>query len=327
MKIFILLFFVFYSFVYSSDLLQVRISKIHGLITFVHSLSGQGHIVKSYKSIYENNIKNEEIKEFTEIVKKVYSAKIYGYKNEIYLYNVIKEQSTFVTNLSQLQKIIAQYKTSISDLELDKYYTILKNKLPIYEKLIYNDSLLKLQARKQELEVLIRKSDFEQLIYSAAHFYGVANKDIKTIYLSLYPITQGRSTMAFMLGNVESIGVLVNKKKLNLHWLLSATVFHEIVHTFYKQNYENIKKILYENNFIKYKEQIIFNESVATAFGAGWAFYKLTGLQSNGSWYNNATYDSIAKKIYPVISQYINDSKEIDNDFVKRCYAIYKSLK
>jgi hypothetical protein len=81
---------------------------------------------------------------------------------------------------------------------------------------------------------------------------------------------------------------------------------------------------LYKNHFVKYKEQSTFNESIATSFGAGWAFHEMTGLQSNGSWYNNRVYDEMAKKVYPMLSSYVNKSKEIDNEFVRKCYEIYK---
>lgn len=317
-KLFLLLFIACHTLLFSSNIVEVKISKIHGLTSFVQSLSGVGQTVKSYKSIYLEHYDANDLDTLKSIVEKVYLAKIYEYKNETNLYNVIKQQSSFINTVEELEEHVLKYKTSLSIAEIKSYFTFLERYLPIYEKLVFNDSITKLEDVKLRLEKFMATQNYDALIYKSANFYGVQNEDVAKITLSLYPITQGDSTLAFMLGNVESIGILVYRDKLNLQWLLSATIFHEIAHTFYKQNYDYIKQFLYKNNFKKYNEQTIFNESLATAFGAGWVFYELTSTQSNGRWYNNKTYDETAKSIYPLLSQYIKYGKKIDNEFVKK---------
>lgn len=303
---------------FSSNIVDIKISKIHGLVSFVYSLSDLKYSVKSYKKIYLQHYDAKSLDKPRLVVRKIYQAKIYNYKSETSLYHVIKEESVFVSSVSELEKNILKYKTSLTTDEIRSYFSYLKHFLPIYETLIYNDSLTKLQDVKSKIQTIMTNSNYDSLINQAASFYGVRAEDVPKIYLSLYPITQGNRTLAFMLGDVESIGVLVNRKKLNLFWLLSATIFHEIAHTLYKQNFDEIKQLLYRNKLAKYKDQKTFNESLATAFGAGWAFYRLTRLQSNGSWYNNNTYDKTAKYIYPMLSEYMIKRKKIDNNFVRK---------
>ena len=315
MKLLLVLITLFSTVVFAKPLVQVEISKVHGLVSFVHSLGGLPYSVKSYKKIYLKKYPNKNFSKLHKNLSKIYRTKIY---------NLIKKKSTFARSIKDLQERILREKSSISKAELREYFRYLKSYEASYHELIYDDSLAKLQSVKLKIEALMIKTNYDKLIQRAAFFYGVKKEDIPTLYLSLYPITQGNNTLAFMLDNVESIGVLVHKKKLNLEWLLSATIFHEIVHTFYKQNYDEIKQHLYRNKFIKYKQQKVFNESLATAFGAGWAFYQLTHLQSNGRWYNNKVYDKTAKKIYPLLSKYMKNSRKMDNEFVKKVQVIYK---
>lgn len=324
-----LVFFVFFfhSFLFSSEIIEIKISKLHGLVSFVHALADLPYSVKAYKKIYLEKENTEELERLTFVLAKVYKAKIYAYQQDKSLYHAIQRESAFINSIDALEERFSHYKVSLSQEILQEYFLFLRKFSILYEDLIYRDSIKKLEDVKVKLQKIMLDKNYDALIYQVAYFYGLPKSEIRTIYLSLYPIPHGDNTLAFMLGDVESIGVLVHKKKLNLEWLLSATIFHEIVHTFYQQNYDEIKKLLYANQFIKYADQKVFNESLATAFGAGWAFYKLTALQSNGRWYNNPIYNQTAKKIYPLLSFYMDNNKRIDNAFVQNMQKIYQEVR
>jgi len=302
---------------FSSEIVHVKISKIHGLVSFAHSLSNLPYNVKSYKTLYLKHYPKSSLTEIKNNTQKIYNTKVYNY---------IKQQSSFSLSITELQKRVLGDARFQNTKDINNYFLSLKNIMPRYEELIYDDSLKKLTEIKKQIKLLLLQTNYNHLIIRAAKFYGVKETDIPPVYLSLTPITQGKTTTAYMLGNVESIGILINKQRLNLPWLLSATLFHEIMHLFYKQNYNEIKDLLYQNNFVTYQNQKVFNESLATAFGAGWAFYKLTRKQSNGMWYNNQLYDKTAKSIYMMLSRYMQADKKLDDSFIQKMYENYQNL-
>ncbi len=328
--IFLFLFLLQFFNLFASEYVEIKISKLHGLISFSESIMKTHYSLKSFQNIYiqkygNNKLSQEKLFGLTKSYDYIKTARVYEYKKNINFYNMIKIESVVAENLDELKKISISYRNSVDEGSVNTYFEMLKYFLPIYEELIWNSNEQKLKLKGEEIKKAMDSADYDQLIVKAANFYGVKKNNIDKIYLALYPIPDGDKTLAFMLGNVESIGVLVNKPKSNITWLLSATIFHEIAHTIYDKNKEQIMSYFQNNKHAStQKVKNIFNESTATAIGAGWAFYEVSGgLHSNGKWYNNEEYDTFAKKIYPLVTKYISEKKSIDQSFIDSIVELY----
>ena len=330
MKKILLFILLLISFANASDYVEIKINKLHGLISFTESLVSTTYSLKSFKKTYNEKYQKDtqaqkKLSKYKTLYEKVKVSRIYNYKKTVNLYKMIKIESTFAKSLEELREMVFMHKTAIDKDKLREYFKLLKYFLPIYDELIWKKNYKKLISKAADIKELMIKSKYDLLIKRAARFYGLKSTQIETIYLSLYPIPSGNNTLAFMLGDVESIGVLTNKKKSNVMWLLSATVFHEIVHVFYDKQKKKIASYFknYKRKSTK-KVEKIFNESMATSIGAGWAFYKVSnGLVANGAWYNNKEYNRFAKIIYPTVSEYLDNNKTMDREFFSKIINLY----
>jgi len=156
--------------------------------------------------------------------------------------------------------------------ELQRYFIYLNKLMPRYEKSIWIKEYDKLVKRKNTIIKLMDKYNYDDLIKKVAHFYDVDIKKIDKIDVAFYPISYGNNINAYRIKNLETIGVLVNKKQ-NLKWLLSATILHEISHTLYFHSKMAKKNFNFKNK--SKKSNVV--ESMATAIGAGWGYKQITG--------------------------------------------------
>jgi hypothetical protein len=164
----------------------------------------------------------------------------------------------------------------------------------------------------------MKDKHFNKLVDQILYFYGVKAKDVGVMNIAFYPISYGHRINAYSIGNVETIGIFVGRGQ-NLNWMLSATILHELEHTIYRKS-KFVKK-----HFLSIKDKKLnrtINEVFATAIGAGWGYKKLTNRYPTRHWYANKVYDTNAKKLYPIVSKYLNNGKRIDNDIVKFIHKI-----
>ncbi|MFK5985949.1 MAG: hypothetical protein QM479_11065 [Pseudomonadota bacterium] len=331
LKILILYFFI--SSTSYASLLEVRINKMHGLVLFIESIAEVKQRAPAHKKIYiAAYAKNKKIeayrKELISIHKKFYASKIYGYPKTTRFMSAIMIETTFAKTLAELKnKVMVDHNFSFNKKILQRYFELLDTFLPIYESLIWDKSYADMLETKTRIEKIIAKKDISGMIRTAAIFYLRNPNNLKTFHLNLHPVPKGKSTKAFRIENTASIGVVLGGKRktqMNLKWLLSSTIFHEICHDLYGPNKQRIKKIFakYSSATAKRVKNII-NESLATSIGAGWVFHRLTGANAKNSWYNNKEYNLFAKALYKDVSDYLNHGKALDDQFVQLAITHY----
>lgn len=216
-------------------------------------------------------------------------------------------------NLDQLEIKILKYRTSMKRSDLKEYFQLLRQLLPKYEKIIWNKTYSKLVDTKKKLTALMIKYNYDNIIKKVIKFYGINEHKVSVFEIGLYPISSGNNINAYRIKNIETVGVLVNKNQ-NLHWLLTATILHEISHTIY------FNSKLVKNNFSlkdKQDKQILI-EGFATVIGAGWGYKQLTGKLYKGKWYNNNNYDKFAKTIFTDVEYYLNHNMTMDKQLIKK---------
>jgi hypothetical protein len=67
----------------------------------------------------------------------------------------------------------------------------------------------------------------------------------------------------------------------------------------------------------------IMNEVLATALGNGYVYEKIDGKTDLNDWYANKYINLLARKIYPLVTDYIRQKKPIDKIFIDNYIQIY----
>src|SRR5690606_27185854 len=68
---------------------------------------------------------------------------------------------------------------------------------------------------------------------------------------------------------------------------------------------------------------LLLNEALATALGNGYVFEQLNGVLDTEDWYFNKYINLMAKEIYPLVKEYLDNNKPIDKKFVDEYIGIY----
>ena len=69
----------------------------------------------------------------------------------------------------------------------------------------------------------------------------------------------------------------------------------------------------------------ILNEALATSLGNGYVYENLDRKIDDGDWYNQKYINQIAKKIYPLVTEYIIQKKSLDKNFMNQYINIYET--
>jgi uncharacterized protein (UPF0335 family) len=321
----VLLVFLFFISLNASELAKIHINKNHSIITFIDSLAGEFYVSEIPKEVYYDKVgKRFDEKLINKIValqKKISKSRIYGHKKTRNLLEAFYLDSIIYPDLKSFERHMLKYKTSFGKENMKKYFKLFAKMQIIYEKIIWDKNVKKLEYKKFRLEKLIKKYNYDQLIIDLAKFYGLNKKQIHGMNIALYAIPRKSNMRAYSIKDIETIGIQTTGTR-NLRWLMSATILHEISHTFYG------KSTLIRDGFrdIKNKKRrTLINEVFATAAGAGWGFSKLDNKKHTlYNWYNNPKYDRLAKKIYPKIKSYLDSGRVIDREFINYIKRVVK---
>lgn len=310
-RVFLFILFL-YSSLFSSELIKISINKNHNLIVFAESLSDTKYVSDIPKKIFLKSNSTFDLKTFKTLHKKVSKSRIYKHNQTKSLLEALYINSLKHSSFKGFQTDMLAYKTSLNKQVLKSYFKSLKRLEKIYTKLIWDKEYKKLKYKKHQLEKIIKKSNYKNLILKIAKFYGVKKQNLKTMQIALYPLSKASNFRAFSIKNIETIGLYPHKRQ-NLKWLLTATVLHEISHTIYFKS-DIVRKSF---NIKNKKDRLKIIESFATAIGAGWGYEKLSGkVLYKFPWYNNKTYDKLSKRLFVKIKPYLDNNKTIDKNII-----------
>ena len=321
----------------SSELrVEFQISKMHGLVNFIETISGDPHRSETLKKAFDkstfNNSKTEElIKEYLEARKPLSSGWTFdGYPED-------RHNSQSLDKLFLVRSIFAKNFKDFSERTLgllpvaehERLFTSIRKFEPLYDELIWKPNVDKLRNYLDQLEVNAKKWKLDQMFKKALKFYkGNWPSDIPFV-VSFYPIPgeHGHSSGESM-ESVLSIGVLVDEKDIQGRF---GVIFHEICHSLYESENKVFQKefesyfLDSKSKFASYSYQLI-NEGLATAVGNGWAYEKAAKRVDSGEWYNDKYVNGFAKGLYPEVKNYIETGRTLDRQFVNFAIAKYEKL-
>lgn len=199
--------------------------------------------------------------------------------------------------------------------------------IPVYHALIYEPNKVQFEKQLQEIRTYAREQHIENYFETSLKFYN-ANWDKSIPFeIAFYPLPDANwfSGQAFYNNFICAI-----QTNLKDYKDLFSVMLHEICHIVYDEQSLEVKTAIHENfsasrsNVSNYA-YLILNETLATAVGNGYVYEQVAGALDANDWYYHKYIDQLARKIYPLVKEYISRNKAMDKDFIDRYIKIYES--
>lgn len=198
---------------------------------------------------------------------------------------------------------------------------------PIYNELIYNPNKEKFEKQLDEIQKYSNDHKIESYFKTGLVFYNSSWDSSIPFEAAFYPLpnSKGFTASAFCNNFVSAI-----QTDLKSHKDLFSVMMHETYHIIYDEQSLEVKTEIdtyFKANELKcsnYAYQLL-NEVLATVLGNGYVYEKLDGKLDAGEWYNNKYINLMAKKIYPLAKEYIDQKRPIDKNFIDQYIQIYET--
>lgn len=213
----------------------------------------------------------------------------------------------------------------IPNASLFKLCSILTEFGPVYRELVHEPNKEVFERQLGELRNLILSTNMTSYFNIGIKFYNSSWDNSIAFKLVFYPLPNARGwTATVFYDNAESA---IPTGLTDYNGLLSV-VFHEIFHTLYDEQPPAFKNDIVQwfvsnpSGNSRYALALL-DESLATALANGYVSAKLSGKENPGNWYRNKYINLMAKKMYPVVKEYIESQRSIDKSFVDNYVRIY----
>jgi hypothetical protein len=197
---------------------------------------------------------------------------------------------------------------------------------PIYNELIYDPNKEKFE---KQLEGIIQYSNEHQMqkyFETGLLFYNSSWDNSIPFEIAFYPLpnSQGFTAQAFYNNFISAV-----QTDLDSYKDLFSVMLHETYHLIYDEQSLEVKTEIdtyfkdSKSNYSNYAYQLM-NEALATALGNGYVYENLDGKIDKGDWYNKKYINLMAKQIYPMVREYIDQKKTIDKNFIDNYINLYE---
>ena len=198
---------------------------------------------------------------------------------------------------------------------------------PIYNELIYNPNKEQFENQLLAIKKYSVDNNIEKYFETGLTFYNASWDNSIPFEIAFYPLpnSQGFTAQAFCNNFISAI-----QTNLKSYKDLFSVILHETFHVVYNEQSLEIKieidKCFKENKLksSNYAYQIL-NEALATSLGNGYVFENIDNKIDDGDWYNQKYINQIAKKIYPLVTEYILQKKSMDKNFIDQYINIYET--
>jgi len=317
---------------YGKGIISFKISKPVCLLTFLLTARGNPDMSPSFRAYIYNNIPREDSTHFFQIVKEFSTIPLdYDYIIPDYPENRKWPRTTFnLISVAAVQAIdVNDFMQRIIGILPNEQWVKLKqvfaNTEPLYDKMI---GVPYAQATKKQLAALEKFNGKTDSIFNELRsFYSSSWSDDIPVTVSIYPIPGTKdNTTATPHSNSIVLAVMTGEK--NSAMSVSKAI-HEMCHVLYGEQGLSVQQRL-DSAFLQNKSIYskyaygYIDEALATACGNGWAYKKLSGEQSAGSWYANEYINGYGHAIYPLVAAYIEKGKALDKAFVDSAIFLFE---
>lgn len=198
---------------------------------------------------------------------------------------------------------------------------------PIYNELIYNPNKEKFEKQLDEIQKYSNDHKIENYFKTGLVFYNSSWDNSIPFVAAFYPLpnSKGFTASAFCNNFVSAI-----QTDLKSHKDLFSVMMHETYHIIYDEQSLEVKKEIdtyfktNKSTCSNYAYQLL-NEVLATVLGNGYVYAELEGKVDSGDWYSNKYINLMAKQIYPLAKEYIDQKKPIDKNFIDSYIQLYET--
>lgn len=336
-KIIIAGLFVFLTLNSQAQQVEIKSSRLHGLLVFVYSNMNRPHYTPYLKEITDNSEYKDQVKailaDSAGIEKNMsqginYSDAVKGYGDGFGVDDLFEIQSAYAKDIDDL--FIRLQNTLPMDEHL-KFKKILKAMDPIYEKLIWSQHRSKLFDIENMYQQNAKKWNLSSLFKKTNTFYNTTWPNDLDFLITLYPIPPGaKQSNAHCLAAFESVGVIIDEKD---HIGRFGVIFHEMMHSLYSAQPIEFKKELLSYYELDKKDADLpyrkgahkfANEVFATVLGNGWFYEVVSGKKDESSWYNEKHIETVARAMFDTTKTYLDQNKKIDKEYINQYILMFK---
>ncbi|MCP2029351.1 hypothetical protein L1276_004535 [Flavobacterium sp. HSC-32F16] len=197
---------------------------------------------------------------------------------------------------------------------------------PIYNELIYNPNKEKFEKQLEDIAKYSNEHQIENYFNTGLVFYNSSWDNAIPFEIAFYPLpnSKGFTAQAFCNNFISAI-----QTDLKSYKDLFSVMLHETYHIIYDEQSLEVKTQIdtyFKENKSKcsnYAYQLM-NEVLATALGNGYVYGQLDGKMDTHDWYNKKYINLMAKQIYPLVKEYIDEKKPIDKNFIDNYIQAYE---
>jgi len=310
---------------------QVKFSEPLAVLNFLSNLSSNAPPKNPFKQLFNSSRFNQQkyqmlITEFDKLnIDYDYDFPEYPSGEQIGLSTASLLKKRLIDSQS-----MDEFKVSsmgiIPNESLFKLVQILAEFTPVYQEVIYLPNKEKFEQQLENFKKLITSSEVSSYFNDGIKFYNSSWDNSVPFNFLFYPLPGSQGYRATAFSNDVESPLPTSFKDYNL---LLSLMFHEIFH------------ILYDDEPLALQKQIrqwrsanpsrsshyaftLLNESLATALGnGGYVYGKLNGKVNEGSWYGRKYISDMAKKIYPLVREYVENLRSIDQAFIDNFIKLF----
>ncbi len=317
------------SFSQNKPKIKIEFSELYATYSFIQQLS-ENYPENEQKKIFLNSKYNT--KKNNDLINQINSLNIFhsinfdeypkGQTIPLMTSNIINKNLISSKHLSNFKE-----KTFgiIPSSELLKLSNTIQKFLPIYKELIYEPNKENFENKITELKNYIEKQNFNECFEMGLKFYNIKWDNSITFKICVIPTLNknGFTASAFMNNAVSEI-----QMDFKEYDILFSVLMHEIFHIQYNEQELEFKKSIdrwFKENTSQNSQYayLLLNEVLATALGNGHVYKTINGKLDTDNWYNNKYINLMAKRIYPIVNEYIKNEKAIDKKFIDDYISTY----
>lgn len=197
---------------------------------------------------------------------------------------------------------------------------------PIYNEIIYQPNKEKFEKQLAEITNYANNHQLENYFETGLLFYNSSWDSSIPFEIAFYPFPDSEYFIAQAFYNNFISAIQTNLKN---YGDLFSVMLHETYHIIYNEEPLEVKVKIdeaFKKNPSKYSNYayLLMNEVLATALGNGYVYETLNGKTDANDWYFHKYIDLMAKKIYPLVKEYIIKKRSIDKNFVDQYIHLYE---
>lgn len=310
---------------------NIKYSEQLAVFVFMQSLS-ENYPENVFKTEFEKSKYNNEI--YKNLISKFDKLALdYSYQFEEFPYasktpmqtrDILKKNLIETDNLNdfKLRSVGIVPNNVLNDLTL-----YISKLTPIYRELIYQPNKEKFEQQLKEITDYSDQHQIQSYFETGLTFYNSSWDQSIPFEIAFYPLPNSDyfTAQAFYNNFISAI-----QTNLRDYKDLFSVMLHETYHIIYNEQSLEVKTQIdesFKKSRSKYSNYayLLLNEVLATALGNGYVYENLNGKPETNSWYFHQYIDLMARKIYPLVKEYIAEKKSIDKNFVDQYINLYET--